>query len=232
MAEITPAILPKNYEELKNKAAMVRKLVPLVQVDICDGAYVSGRTWPFSSGKELDPHFMKILREEEGLPFWEDLDYELDLMVMDAVENFDVYAKLGAGSLIFHLGAVGDLKEFREFLEGIDPYIRDSVRIGVAIDLDFLVEDFFPLAGRADFAQVMGNSRIGIQGENLDRRSLEYVKSIKKKFPDLPVSVDIGVNLDTVHEILAAGADRLVAGSAIFDSGDIIRTIEEFRNLA
>ena len=96
MADIIPAILPKNYEDLKNKIALVRGVVPIVQVDICDGIFVKTATWPFSSraksrneveflNNDLDEHFRRILNEEEGLPFWEDIDFELDLMVANAV---------------------------------------------------------------------------------------------------------------------------------------------------
>jgi len=70
------------------------------------GIFVKNLTWPFLSKSaeagpsqvedaDLDIHFKKILNEQEGMPFWEDIDYELDLMVTDAVQNFDIYTKLG-----------------------------------------------------------------------------------------------------------------------------------------
>lgn len=49
MTEIIPAILPKNYEDLKNKIALVRGIVPLAQIDICDGKFVPNFSWPFST---------------------------------------------------------------------------------------------------------------------------------------------------------------------------------------
>ena len=91
MIEIIPAILPKNYEDLKNKIALVRGIVPVVQIDICDGIFVPSKTWPFSTGGAEDYNFHRILNEEEGMPFWEDIDFEFDLMVVDAVKNFDIY---------------------------------------------------------------------------------------------------------------------------------------------
>src|SRR3989344_7304866 len=138
MTEIIPAILPKNYEDLKNRIALVRGVVPMVQVDICDGIFVKNLTWPFNvpdkaegiSGKNLDYHFLNILNVQEGMPFWEDIEFELDLMVSDAAENFDIYTKLGPKSIVFHIEAVGDLENFKDFLEGIDMYIRDSMKIG------------------------------------------------------------------------------------------------------
>ncbi|HEV7702571.1 MAG TPA: hypothetical protein VGO63_03990, partial [Candidatus Paceibacterota bacterium] len=69
MAEIIPAILPKNYADLKNKISLVRGFVPLVQVDICDGVFVKSTTWPFFARgddesfleNDLDEHFRRIL---------------------------------------------------------------------------------------------------------------------------------------------------------------------------
>ncbi len=238
MTEIIPAILPKNYEDLKNKISLVREIVPIVQVDICDGIFVKSMTWPFQSpSKEgvatdgLDQHFQNILNEQEGMPFWEDIDFELDLMVSDAVQNFDIYTKLGPKRIIFHIEAVGDLEEFKQFLEGIDNYVRDSIEIGVAINPQTSIEQIFPIVNNVDFLQCMAIARIGYQGEPFDERCISHIKTLKEKFSDLIISVDGGVNLETGAKLVNAGAERLVAGSAIFNSDDIIDTVEQFKNL-
>lgn len=239
MAEIIPAILPKNYEDLKNKISLVRGVVPIAQIDICDGVFVKGMTWPFEapsssegvSNGELDQHFLNILHEQEGLPFWEDIDFELDLMVHDAVQNFDIYTKLGPKRIIFHLEAVGDVEEFKNFLEGIDVYIRDSMQIGVAINIGTPLTQIFSIANNLDFVQCMGIAHIGLQGEEFDEKCLEHIKILKEKYPDLIISVDGGVNLETGAKLVDAGVDRLVAGSAIFNTDDIIGRVEDFRNL-
>ena len=232
MAEIIPAILPKNYEDLKNNIALVRGIVPIAQIDICDGAFVKNLTWPFSSpGQITDEHFQNIINEQEGLPFWEDIDFELDLMVSDVVENFDIYMKLGPRRIIFHLEAVGDLEEFKNFLEGIDNYVRDVVEIGLAISPTTPVEQIFSLVPHIDFVQVMGIDHTGFQGEEFDKKCLEHIKKLKEKFSDLVISVDGGVDLDVAPALLRAGASRLVSGSAIFNTDDIIDAIERFKNL-
>ena len=48
--DIIPAILPKNYEDLKNKIALVRGIVPVAQIDICDGIFVKNISWTFEVG--------------------------------------------------------------------------------------------------------------------------------------------------------------------------------------
>jgi len=247
MIEIIPAILPKNYEDLKNKIALVRGIIPVVQIDICDGIFIKNITWPFLSvGKrsdlenskrsdlketDTDLHFNKILNEEEGMPFWEDIDFELDLMVLDAVENFDIYTKLGARRIVFHIEAVGNLKEFKNFIEGIDIYVREAMEIGIAINIRTSLEQVFSLIDDVDFVQCMGIDKVGFQGQEFDKKVLENVKILKNKFPDLIISIDGGVDFETASLLIDAGANRLIIGSAIFNTDDIINTIEEFENL-
>ena len=102
----------------------------------------------------------KIMNEEQGLPFWDEFDFELDLMVADAVENFDIYMKLRAKRMIFHMEAMESLEDFRNFLEGIDLYIRDSVEIGIAFKPSMPIENVFPLISFVDFVPSCGYSMI------------------------------------------------------------------------
>lgn len=231
MAEITPAILSKDYEDLKNHLAMVKGYAPVVQVDICDGNFVPSVTWPFGQGG-FDVHFNRILNEEEGLPFWEDMDFELDLMVKDATENFDIYEKLGPRRIIFHLDAVGELNEFKEFLEGLDSYRRDITEIGIAISMQNELEEYIHLINLVDFVQFMAIDQVGYQGQDFNEDVLEKIKEFKNKFPDVLVGVDGGVNEDSAPLLIEAGADRLAIGSAIFRSDDIVDTIEYFKELS
>ena len=242
MIEIIPAVLAKNYEDLKNKIALVRGIVPVVQIDLCDGVFVQNKTWPFSTGGGNDINFRAILNEEEGMPFWEDIDFELDLMVADAVENFDIYTKLSPKRIVFHLeavglvprspqGEVGDLDEFKDFLEGMDVYVRDAIQIGLAVNIETPIEKIFPLVNLADFVQCMGIEKIGLQGQDFDEKVLNQIKSLKEKFPDLIISVDGGVNFETAPALISAGATRLIVGSLILKSTDIRETISELEKL-
>lgn len=231
MLEIIPAIMPRNYEDLKNRVALVRGIVPLVQIDICDGIFVKNQTWPFDEKDNDTSNFNLIMEEKEGMPFWEDIDFELDLMVVDAVENFPVYMKLGPKRIIFHIEAIGNISEFKDFLEGLDTYIRDTVQIGVAINTKTNIENIFPLVNHVDFIQCMGIEHIGFQGEGFDEKVLEHIKTLKEKYPDVIVAVDGSVNFDTAPSIIDAGAERLVIGSAIFKSNDIKETVDMFESL-
>jgi ribulose-phosphate 3-epimerase len=239
--EIIPAILTKSYEDLKNKISLVKGFVPLVQIDICDGKFVKSQTWPFFAkvtqdtpflgNNNLDKYFLAILDEREGMPFWEEVDFELDLMVADAIENFDIYSKLSPKRMIFHIEAFADANTLVEFLEGIDPYMKDIIEFGVAIspNTDIAILDkFIPFIS---FVQFMGIENIGLQGEEFSEKVFLNIKNFKNKYPDFIVSVDGGVNLHIASELKKLGVDRIVSGSAIYSSDDIIGKIEEFRNI-
>src|SRR3989339_485519 len=187
MVEIIPAILARDYEDLKNKISLLRGVVPMVQIDICDGNFVPNITWPFLDG-DFDQHFKNILNEQEGVPFWEDIDFEFDLMVSNVAENFDIYLKLGPRRVVFHLEAFADLDQLQEFLEGIDPYVRDVTEIGVAIGTNTDVEKVFKIVNSVDFVQCMGIENIGFQGQEFDERVLEQIQKLRAEFPDLVIS--------------------------------------------
>ncbi|OGI95717.1 hypothetical protein A2917_00130 [Candidatus Nomurabacteria bacterium RIFCSPLOWO2_01_FULL_42_17] len=231
MAEIIPAILEKSFSEIKNKLTALREVVKCVHIDICDGVAVPSQTWPFTSGGLNDFDFRKIMNEEEGMPFWEDFDFEFDLMVADAALNFDLYMKLGPKRLIFHPDIGGEVEEFENFLEGLDMYIRDNVQIGIAFRPSDDLSVVSRLSHKADFLHCMGSDKIGFQGEAFSEKALENIKFLKKNLPGVVISVDIGINLQNAESILEAGADRLIAGSSIWKSGDPIGTLQNFQSL-
>ena len=182
MRDIIPAILEKDFGEIKNKLTFLRDKSKTVHLDIEDGVFVPNQTWPFASGGFEDFDFQKIMNEEEGLPFWSDFDFELDLMVADAVENFDFYMKLGAKRIILHFGAQKNLMEFENFLESLDNYVRDSTEIGLAFKPS---DDFFAvskLSHKVDFLHCMGSDKVGFQGEPFSDKALEAIKFFKKSF--------------------------------------------------
>ena len=232
MAEIIPAILEKNFDEIKNKLTALRESVKCVHIDICDGIFTPNQTWPFSSGGWDDHNFRSIMNEEAGMPFWEEFDFEFDLMVADAVENFDLYMKLGPKRMIFHLGAQENIEEFENFLEGLDMYIRDNVQIGIAFKPSEDLKVVSKLSHKVDFLHCMGSDKIGFQGEAFSEKALENIKSLKKDLPGVVISVDIGINLQNAEKILDAGADRLTIGSGIWKNADPIGALQAFQYIA
>ncbi len=216
--EIIPAIPPRNFAELEEKVQMVVGLAPLVQVDICDGKFVPSTTWPY---KKRDENFEQIIREERGMPEWEDIDYEFDLMVKDLTED-DVRQWLSAGAkrIVLHAEASADLTPLITVLHGL-------VEIGLGINVVTPLDVIEKYKDKICYIQFMGITKIGFSGQAFDPRVLEKIKQAKEKYPELPIQVDGGVSLATAEQLALAGADRLAATSVLFDSENIVDTYHQ-----
>ena len=228
MTEVTPAVLVKDFDELKEKLSKFVNITKMVQIDICDGKFVPSVSWPM--GRNDEESVEMILDEEEGMPYWEQLDFEFDLMVLNAHKQFDFFTRLGAKRIIFHLEAETE-SSFKEFLESLDPYFKDNIDIGIAINTGTDIKKLEPFINCVDFVQCMGIERIGFQGETFDERVLGQIKDLRLKYPELKISVDGSVNENTAPLLIKAGANRLVIGSLLLQSYDIRETIREFERL-
>lgn len=226
--EIIPAILPKTFEELEYGIEKIFHLVPMVQIDLCDGVFVPNTTWPFRDG--TDSAWQTILSEEEGMPYWDEIDYELDLMIKHVEEHLPNLLKIGANRIIFHLES---LENPNSFFDKLDPYIQNTVEIGIAIGTTTPPEELWDLieAKQVKFVQCMGIERIGFQGQPFDERVIDQIKAIRARYADLPISVDGAVSLENAPRLIDAGATRLVVGHALMSAPDIHSTFEEFKSL-
>lgn len=221
MAEIIPAIMPQNYDDLDEKMSLFVGVVPMVQLDIMDGKFVPARTWPYPR----DTHFDAILAEEEGMPSWENIDFEADLMIKDPELWVPKWVTAGARRIIVHVEGMTDFEKIR------DAVPEGMIELGLAINTTTPLSAIEPYLDRVDFVQCMGIARIGFQGEPFDERVLDHVRAIRALRPDMPISIDGSVNFDTASALVDAGATRLVSGSAILEADDFVGAIRKFENL-
>lgn len=230
--EIVPAILVRSFNELKDKLSFVSHLSGVVHVDFCDGHFVTAETWPYTyGGFEEDIHVLHILNEEEGMPYWDTMDFEFDLMVKNPHLVLDNFIKLGAKKIIFHIESVKDTGEFLEFIEGLDMYTRENTQLGMAINTTTDVSLIKPFLIHMDFVQCMGIAHIGRQGEPFDERVFDQIKKIREMDPEILIAVDGSVNMATAPTLVDLGVRKLVVGSAILDDSDPVSVIEEMRSL-
>ena len=221
MIEIIPAIMPKDYEHLDEMTSLFVGVVPMVQLDIMDGKFVPARTWPYPK----DAHFDAIVAEEEGMPRWEDINFEVDLMVSDTESVVSKWVSAGASRIIVHVESMVDFEKIRASVP------TGLIELGLAINTTTPVEAIEPYLDRIDFIQCMGIAKIGFQGQPFDEHVLENVRKIRKAHPELPISIDGSVNFDTARSLVDAGATRLVSGSAILEADDFVSAIAEMKNL-
>ncbi|MCA9352907.1 hypothetical protein KC901_01870 [Patescibacteria group bacterium] len=220
---IIPALMPETFDDIEEMVSLVVNHVDMVQLDLMDGKYVPEKTWPFYH--ENDHNLASLIREDVSLPFWENINYELDLMVERPEENLDTWLHIGASRVIFHYASVHDWNNIRN----IDNVVRDFIQIGCAITIHDDIEKVYPLIDEqaVDFIQVMGIAHIGYQGEPFEEQTLEIITTLRTRYPDLLITVDGGVSVATIRDLSLAGADTFVSGSGVFGGGVVSENIAD-----
>lgn len=228
MTEVIPAIIAKNFEDLKQKISLFREYSNIIQIDMCDGIFVESQSWPMQAKDQES--LSSILEEQEGMPFWTEVDFEFDMMIINAHKKFDTFLKLGVKRMVFHLEAE-DEDSFYDFLESLDPFVRDNLEIGISIKTTTSTDKIDRFINMIDFVQLMGIEKLGFQGQDFDERVLTQIKELKQKYPDLVISIDGSVNETSAPLLTENGATRLVIGSALSSSYNVRESINFFESL-
>lgn len=224
--EIIPAILPKTFAELEEKLEFLKGVAEFVQIDITDGKFAGDASWPL--GKP-DKNFEAIVGQQRGLPFWEDFEFEFDLMVKNPFPLAKDLIDAGAARIIFHADSI----DFENDALILDQMRTEGiVQVGIAISVDTPIEKIEESIQYADFIQCMGITHIGYQGQKFDPEVLEKIKYIKKSMPSMPVTVDGAMTPDTIPQVLELGVERVVVGSYILKSVNPIQAMRELRHLS
>ncbi len=229
MIKIIPAILPASYRAIEMGVAAISHATNTVQIDFVDGFVASNRTWMFNHKDE--ERFESILREDEGLPLWSEMNYEFDLMIKDPLVHIDKFIALGPSKIIFHLEWLEE-QAMIAYFESLPEIVKTTITFGIAINVDTDIELLAPYIPYIDTIQCMGIARIGFQSQPFDERALNQIKTVAARYPEKTISVDGGVSLETITSLAHAGAMSFVVGSAIFQSQDPRGTIEVLCNKA
>jgi ribulose-phosphate 3-epimerase len=214
--KIIPAIMPENYEDLVSYTDRVVSLVDLVQIDVMDGKYTNSISWPYN---KKDRHFDDILSEEEGFPNWENLNFCLDLMVLDPYTEALKWINTGVSEIVLHWGSLkkdDPIKLIKQLQE------RD-IKVTIAKIPSEDISEFQYLFSVINSVQFMGIENVGFQGEPFVKDVIKQVSDFHKKYPDMDIMIDGGINIETAEEFKKAGADRLVSGSFIFTNQDGVK---------
>lgn len=226
MAYIIPAVIPSDIHDLREHLEKVVGEVKEVQIDVLDGKLTRTPSWPYK--KRDDVYFAHILEEEEGLPFWQEVDFEIDMMVYDPEEEAKQWIAAGATRLIIHSSSKNPVEAIQSLRAEFPKGEEIGIELGIALDPETPLEFVKEVAEDVEVIQVMGIDRIGYQGEAFNTDTIEKVRELRKLYPNHGIAVDGGVNVETAHELVLAGADRLVVGSALFHSENIHEAIREF----
>lgn len=226
---IIPAVLPRDFEEVALLAEEVRTLVPLIQVDLCDGVFVPSTTWPFAQNT------LSEIKDDFEMPGWEFLDYEFDLMVSHPHKYIEQIVNLAASRVVLHL----DSEDDSSLIETAIAYSNYDIDVGFGfqnthdhIRLKKIIEAYTEATQMTPYIQVMGIDKIGMQRQPFSEATLNTLEVLAKEFPNCILQVDGSVNADTLPRLYASGARRFVIGSAMKMMDNVPEALKYFKSLA
>src|ERR1700691_3731957 len=203
MVELVPSILSADFSKLGVEIeAAERGGGSVIHIDIMDGHFVPNLT--------MGPPVVKSLRKVTSLPL------DCHLMIDNADVFIEEFAEAGANWIGVHYEACRHLHRTLQLIaqHGMEP----AVVINPATRVDLLIE-VLPMVHHVLVMSV----NPGFGGQKFIPFSLDKIRQLAGLRAELNlnyrIEVDGGVAHDTIASVVEAGADLLVAGSAVFDSG-------------
>jgi ribulose-phosphate 3-epimerase len=213
---IAPSILSADFAALGLAiAAVERGGADLIHVDVMDGHFVPNIT--------IGPPVVKAVKRVATVPL------DVHLMITDPDRYLDAFVGAGAAMVSVHVEVLPHLHRTVHAIKALGA--KAGVVINPATPLAALEE----IAGDVDYVLVMSVNP-GFGGQRFIPRSEQRVTEARALLDragnDAPVEIDGGIDRHNVGCVVAAGARIIVAGSAVFHSGDPERATRELRAAA
>jgi ribulose-phosphate 3-epimerase len=216
MVELVPSILSADFSKLGSEVqAAERGGGSVIHIDIMDGHFVPNLT--------MGPPLIKSLRKVTNLPF------DCHMMIENPDDFVEEFAAAGANWMSVHYEVCRHLHRTLQLIADHD--MKPAVVINPATRADLLVE-ILPMVHHVLVMSV----NPGFGGQKFIPFSLDKIRQVAELRADLGldfrIEVDGGVAEDTIVQVVEAGADLLVAGSAVYDSGDPERDTRDLLKMA
>lgn len=210
---LSPSILSADFAVLGDEIKKITEAgAQYVHVDVMDGLFVPSISYGMPVIKSIRKTTDKV--------------FDVHLMIQEPIRYIKEFVESGADLITIHVEACEDVKAT---IEEIRKY---GVKVGITLNPETDVEAIYPYVELVDMILVM-SVHPGFGGQKFIESSVDKVRAIKNKVDELGLSVDIeidgGINLDNVKSVLDAGANVIVAGSAVFknDSQENVRKFLE-----
>ncbi|MDR1365856.1 MAG: ribulose-phosphate 3-epimerase [Holosporales bacterium] len=187
--------------------------VDSLHIDIMDGRFVPCTSFPTD-----------IVGKIRG---YTDLDLHVHLMVKNPSEYLESLTNQGANLVSFHVESLGDVSLVIERIKAL------RMKVGLAINPETDAKSVKNYLPRLDQVLIMG-VRPGFGGQAFIPTTLDKIAAIRDMLPEdgANIAVDGGVSPMTAGDIVAKGADVLIAGTALFSTEDKIGAVEKLLNAA
>lgn len=205
---IAPSILSADFSRLGEEVrAVAEGGADWIHVDVMDGHFVPNIT--------MGPLVVKSIRPVTKLPI------DVHLMIKKPQEYIESFAKAGADIITFHIESEGDPKEVIRLIK----YFKK--RAGVSIKPNTDVKSIAPILQMVDMVLVM-TVEPGFGGQGFMPDCLPKIEEVRKIFKK-DIEVDGGINEESTKEVIAKGANVIVAGTSIFGTKDYKTAIKNLR---
>lgn len=221
--EIIPSLPANTFQELKTKAARVVGFVSTFQIDVCDGMFVTSRTWPMNPGDK--EQFQRIVRGEEQLPFADQIAYEVHFMAHNPEKLLSDWTRTGVVRAFFHIEARHDFGALVTVAK------KAGIELGAALKIGTPIERLDSYVSELSCVQLMGIETIGIQGQPFAPQVIDMIHAVKTRFPNVTIQIDGAVNAETAPALVEAGASRLAPGSYVLLSEDPKTAVETLKHV-
>lgn len=184
-----------------------------IHIDVMDNQFVPNLT--------IGPPVVKSLRSKTQKFL------DVHMMVINPEKLVEPFAKAGADMITFHIEATDNP------LSIIDLIKSTGSKVGISLKPSTPISEVEPFFDKIDLILVM-SVEPGFGGQGYIDTSTDRIKEIKQKLIEqclqdrVLIEVDGGIKLHNAKKVIEAGADVLVAGSAIFGTDDPAKTIKEF----
>ncbi len=216
MVEIIPSILSADFARLAEEiAAVERGGASMLHLDVMDGHFVPNLT--------MGPPVVESIRRATRLRL------DVHLMIENPERYVEAFVGAGADAVSIHYEACRHLETT------LDKIRKAGALAGVVLNPSTPVAALEDAIVMADYVLLMSVNP-GFGGQKLIPYALEKVRKLdtlrKEKHLALPIEIDGGVNRENLAEVVRAGCDWIVTGSAVFHSPSAEVAVREFREIA
>ncbi len=214
--EIAPSILSADFGYLAEAVSSVeRGGADLIHIDVMDGRFVPNIT--------IGIPIVESIKRVTHLPL------DIHLMIIEAQDHIQSFADAGASMISVHIEAHSNI------LSIIDTITSMNIKAGIALNPSTPISHIDDVLGLVDYVVVMSVNP-GFSGQSFIPETEEKIEALRSRLQTINsnarIEVDGGIHMGNAENVVRAGANILVAASAIYNTADPTTATEELRTCA